>query len=152
MIELIISSLLYICPGHLTGKHERHFAVSGCPLYHNLSADECKVSILKKHLRFFYLDVLIIYFTCLSNFIGFDEDCQHCSLHSLDIVCIIFLLTLLHLATQHVCPSSSMIYFSLPDAIFLICIISAHTFLGCLHYGQFHWFYGYLISWSDTMV
>uniref|UniRef100_A0A7N8WU42 Histone acetyltransferase n=1 Tax=Mastacembelus armatus TaxID=205130 RepID=A0A7N8WU42_9TELE len=34
---------LSICPGHLTGKHERHFAVSGCPLYHNLSADECKV-------------------------------------------------------------------------------------------------------------
>lgn len=33
--------------GHLTGKHERHFAVSGCPLYHNLSADECKVSITK---------------------------------------------------------------------------------------------------------
>ncbi|XP_028311630.1 histone acetyltransferase KAT7-like isoform X2 [Gouania willdenowi] len=28
--------------GHLTGKHERHFAISGCPLYHNLSADECK--------------------------------------------------------------------------------------------------------------
>uniref|UniRef100_A0A3P8ZXU5 Histone acetyltransferase n=1 Tax=Esox lucius TaxID=8010 RepID=A0A3P8ZXU5_ESOLU len=31
--------------GHLTGKHERHFAVSGCPLYHNLSADECKVNV-----------------------------------------------------------------------------------------------------------
>ncbi|XP_067238167.1 histone acetyltransferase KAT7a isoform X4 [Chanodichthys erythropterus] len=30
-------------PGHLTGKHERHFSISGCPLYHNLSADECKV-------------------------------------------------------------------------------------------------------------
>ncbi|CAJ0941097.1 unnamed protein product [Ranitomeya imitator] len=29
-------------PGHLTGKHERHFSISGCPLYHNLSADECK--------------------------------------------------------------------------------------------------------------
>uniref|UniRef100_A0A8C6KG86 Histone acetyltransferase n=1 Tax=Nothobranchius furzeri TaxID=105023 RepID=A0A8C6KG86_NOTFU len=28
--------------GHLTGRHERHFSVSGCPLYHNLSADECK--------------------------------------------------------------------------------------------------------------
>ncbi|XP_023803543.1 histone acetyltransferase KAT7, partial [Cyanistes caeruleus] len=28
---------------HLTGKHERHFSISGCPLYHNLSADECKV-------------------------------------------------------------------------------------------------------------
>ncbi|KAJ7984948.1 hypothetical protein DPEC_G00360040 [Dallia pectoralis] len=37
--------------GHLTGKHERHFAVSGCPLYHNLSADECKVkaSTREKH-------------------------------------------------------------------------------------------------------
>ncbi|MED6242381.1 Histone acetyltransferase kat7 [Ataeniobius toweri] len=28
--------------GHLTGRHERHFSISGCPLYHNLSADECK--------------------------------------------------------------------------------------------------------------
>uniref|UniRef100_A0A4W4E576 Histone acetyltransferase n=1 Tax=Electrophorus electricus TaxID=8005 RepID=A0A4W4E576_ELEEL len=31
--------------GHLTGKHERHFSISGCPLYHNLSADECKVCV-----------------------------------------------------------------------------------------------------------
>ncbi|XP_041087498.1 histone acetyltransferase KAT7 isoform X7 [Polyodon spathula] len=30
--------------GHLTGKHERHFSISGCPLYHNLSADECKTA------------------------------------------------------------------------------------------------------------
>ncbi|XP_032821282.2 histone acetyltransferase KAT7-like isoform X2 [Petromyzon marinus] len=29
--------------GHLTGKHERHFSISGCPLYHNLSAEECKL-------------------------------------------------------------------------------------------------------------
>lgn len=29
--------------GHLTGRHERHFSISGCPLYHNLSVDECKV-------------------------------------------------------------------------------------------------------------
>ncbi|XP_034749550.1 histone acetyltransferase KAT7-like isoform X13 [Etheostoma cragini] len=28
--------------GHLTGRHERHFSISGCPLYHNLSADDCK--------------------------------------------------------------------------------------------------------------
>ncbi|XP_051904509.1 histone acetyltransferase KAT7-like isoform X2 [Hippocampus zosterae] len=28
--------------GHLTGRHERHFSISGCPLYHNLSSDECK--------------------------------------------------------------------------------------------------------------
>uniref|UniRef100_A0A6Q2Y9T2 Histone acetyltransferase n=1 Tax=Esox lucius TaxID=8010 RepID=A0A6Q2Y9T2_ESOLU len=34
--------------GHLTGKHERHFAVSGCPLYHNLSADECKTPTSKQ--------------------------------------------------------------------------------------------------------
>uniref|UniRef100_A0A673VW04 Histone acetyltransferase n=1 Tax=Salmo trutta TaxID=8032 RepID=A0A673VW04_SALTR len=34
--------------GHLTGKHERHFAVSGCPLYHNLSADECKAPTSKQ--------------------------------------------------------------------------------------------------------
>uniref|UniRef100_A0A4W5NSG6 Histone acetyltransferase n=1 Tax=Hucho hucho TaxID=62062 RepID=A0A4W5NSG6_9TELE len=27
---------------HLTGKHERHFSISGCPLFHNLSVDECK--------------------------------------------------------------------------------------------------------------
>lgn len=35
------SSLIH--SGHLTGRHERHFSISGCPLYHNLSADECKV-------------------------------------------------------------------------------------------------------------
>ncbi|KAM6905407.1 histone acetyltransferase KAT7-like [Xenentodon cancila] len=29
--------------GHLTGRHERHFSISGCPLYHNLSVDECKI-------------------------------------------------------------------------------------------------------------
>uniref|UniRef100_UPI00358F42E7 histone acetyltransferase KAT7-like isoform X2 n=1 Tax=Myxine glutinosa TaxID=7769 RepID=UPI00358F42E7 len=34
--------------GHLTGKHERHFSISGCPLYHNLSAEECKVSAEKQ--------------------------------------------------------------------------------------------------------
>ncbi|KAM9426465.1 histone acetyltransferase KAT7 [Pholidichthys leucotaenia] len=34
--------------GHLTGRHERHFAVSGCPLYHNLSADECKVKAISR--------------------------------------------------------------------------------------------------------
>lgn len=34
--------------GHLTGKHERHFSISGCPLYHNLSADECKVKAAER--------------------------------------------------------------------------------------------------------
>ncbi|XP_055366649.1 histone acetyltransferase KAT7-like isoform X1 [Betta splendens] len=32
--------------GHLTGRHERHFSISGCPLYHNLSADECKTVLM----------------------------------------------------------------------------------------------------------
>ncbi|XP_072549850.1 histone acetyltransferase KAT7a isoform X2 [Salminus brasiliensis] len=36
--------------GHLTGKHERHFSISGCPLYHNLSADECKVPAVTSRL------------------------------------------------------------------------------------------------------
>ncbi|XP_016407442.1 histone acetyltransferase KAT7-like [Sinocyclocheilus rhinocerous] len=34
--------------GHLTGKHERHFSISGCPLYHNLSVDECKVKAIER--------------------------------------------------------------------------------------------------------
>ncbi|MBV94416.1 Histone acetyltransferase KAT7, partial [Eschrichtius robustus] len=29
--------------GHLTGNRKRRFSTSGCPLYHNLSADKCKV-------------------------------------------------------------------------------------------------------------
>lgn len=32
--------------GHITGKHETHRTISACPLYHNLTADECKVSLL----------------------------------------------------------------------------------------------------------
>ncbi|KAJ8778267.1 hypothetical protein J1605_013766 [Eschrichtius robustus] len=28
--------------GHLTGNRKRRFSTSGCPLYHNLSADKCK--------------------------------------------------------------------------------------------------------------
>ena len=30
--------------GHLTGKYETHRTLSACPLYHNTSAQECKVS------------------------------------------------------------------------------------------------------------
>lgn len=28
--------------GHLTGKHDSHRTLSGCPLYHNTTAEECK--------------------------------------------------------------------------------------------------------------
>uniref|UniRef100_A0A8C5BND3 Histone acetyltransferase n=1 Tax=Gadus morhua TaxID=8049 RepID=A0A8C5BND3_GADMO len=37
--------------GHLTGRHERHFSISGCPLYHNLSSDECKVTSRDKQVE-----------------------------------------------------------------------------------------------------
>uniref|UniRef100_A0AAX7UZ58 Histone acetyltransferase n=1 Tax=Astatotilapia calliptera TaxID=8154 RepID=A0AAX7UZ58_ASTCA len=49
--------------GHLTGKHERHFAVSGCPLYHNLSADECKVIIINhvQNTLQYYVNLLYLY-------------------------------------------------------------------------------------------
>ncbi|XP_074647160.1 histone acetyltransferase KAT7-like [Tubulanus polymorphus] len=29
--------------GHFTGMYERHFTISGCPLYHNMSPEECKL-------------------------------------------------------------------------------------------------------------
>lgn len=31
--------------GHYTGKFDLHHTVSGCPMYHNTTAEECKVSI-----------------------------------------------------------------------------------------------------------
>ena len=32
--------------GHFTGKFDLHHTVSGCPTYHNTTAEECKVSAL----------------------------------------------------------------------------------------------------------
>jgi len=29
--------------GHITGRHDSHRTLTACPLYHNMSADECKV-------------------------------------------------------------------------------------------------------------
>ncbi|KAK3595862.1 hypothetical protein CHS0354_014686 [Potamilus streckersoni] len=29
--------------GHLTGRHDTHRTLSGCPLFHNMSAEECKL-------------------------------------------------------------------------------------------------------------
>jgi len=28
--------------GHITGRHDSHRSLTACPLYHNMSADECK--------------------------------------------------------------------------------------------------------------
>lgn len=33
--------------GHYTGKFDLHHTISGCPLYHNTTAEECKVSLVK---------------------------------------------------------------------------------------------------------
>jgi histone acetyltransferase MYST2 len=32
-----------VLAGHITGKHETHRTISACPLYHNLTTEECKV-------------------------------------------------------------------------------------------------------------
>uniref|UniRef100_A0A671RI29 Histone acetyltransferase n=1 Tax=Sinocyclocheilus anshuiensis TaxID=1608454 RepID=A0A671RI29_9TELE len=42
------NSLVLMVYKGLTGKNNRHFSISGCPLYHNLSADECKVKAIER--------------------------------------------------------------------------------------------------------
>uniref|UniRef100_A0A8C4Q6K2 Histone acetyltransferase n=1 Tax=Eptatretus burgeri TaxID=7764 RepID=A0A8C4Q6K2_EPTBU len=37
--------------GHLTGKYECHFSTWGCPLYHNMTAEECKRRALDREKR-----------------------------------------------------------------------------------------------------
>ncbi|KAI0210916.1 Histone acetyltransferase KAT7 [Lamellibrachia satsuma] len=34
--------------GHLTGKHDTHRTISGCPLYNNMTAEECKTRFLER--------------------------------------------------------------------------------------------------------
>ena len=29
--------------GHITGKFMKHRTITGCPLYHNMTAEECKL-------------------------------------------------------------------------------------------------------------
>ena len=44
----ILTQMEYVffsCLGHISGRHETHRTLTACPLYHNMSAEECKVSI-----------------------------------------------------------------------------------------------------------
>lgn len=40
----VIVVLLLISGGHITGRHDTHRTLSACPLYHNMSVEDCKVS------------------------------------------------------------------------------------------------------------
>jgi len=37
-----VSDKLLGVVGHITGRHDSHRSLTACPLYHNMSADECK--------------------------------------------------------------------------------------------------------------
>jgi len=37
-----VSDILLGVVGHITGRHDSHRSLTACPLYHNMSADECK--------------------------------------------------------------------------------------------------------------
>lgn len=37
--------------GHLSGKHEKHFTVEACPMYHNLTAGQCKEQVVERKKR-----------------------------------------------------------------------------------------------------
>lgn len=34
--------------GHITGRHDTHRTLSACPLYHNMSAEDCKAKMLER--------------------------------------------------------------------------------------------------------
>ncbi|ESO07264.1 hypothetical protein HELRODRAFT_76642 [Helobdella robusta] len=36
--------------GHITGKYDKHRTLSACPLYHNMSVDECKARLLDREI------------------------------------------------------------------------------------------------------
>jgi len=38
----LLSTSVKFCVGHITGRHDSHRSLTACPLYHNMSADECR--------------------------------------------------------------------------------------------------------------
>jgi len=40
--------------GHITGRHDSHRSLTACPLYHNMSADECKACSLQSCHLFYH--------------------------------------------------------------------------------------------------
>ena len=55
--------LLFCVVGHITGRHDSHRSLTACPLYHNMSADECKACSL--HLLHVYRWLLAV--ACISS-------------------------------------------------------------------------------------
>lgn len=41
--------------GHLNGKLDKHFTIDACPVYHNLTIKQCKVSFRQYLSLFFYI-------------------------------------------------------------------------------------------------
>lgn len=37
--------------GHLSGKHEKHFTVEACPMYHNMTMSQCKEQAIERKKR-----------------------------------------------------------------------------------------------------
>lgn len=38
------SDTVWVHSGHISGRNKHHRTLAGCPLYHNMSAEECKVT------------------------------------------------------------------------------------------------------------
>lgn len=42
VIFVVLITWCIVDVGHITGRHDSHRSLTACPLYHNMSAEECK--------------------------------------------------------------------------------------------------------------